>query len=63
MYLICNANRGILTKDSNNKRASSAQGRSGSARASSAVADAQMVSVRDNIRLVSGFVLMDKKTH
>lgn len=47
-----------MTKDSNNKRASSVQGRSGSARASSAVADAQMVSVRDNIRLVSGFVLM-----
>ena len=47
-----------MTKYSNNKRASSAQGRSGSARAGSAAADAQMVSIRDNIRLVSGFVLM-----
>ncbi len=47
-----------MTKDYNNRRTQPNDVRKGAARGDAAASESQMVTVRDNIRLVSGFVLM-----
>ena len=47
-----------MTRDNNNRVTQSTDGRKGATRSNAASDESQMVTVRDNIRLVSGFVLM-----